>query len=147
MHRISEAFENAGKMMSLIVIGVVAIDLPIIALGLIFPHSFHALHMLSPWLLFLAAVLPAAVASTNGLRVQSECARLADRSLQMERMLGVLRARADATFAEIDAAGTTAATRAGRTVDVLNLAEDCAQLTLDEVVEWSFVYAKEIVEP
>jgi len=150
MGLMSKTLEKTGRAMNLIVIGTVCVDLAIlIVTGLnALPHTLaDSLVHLSPWLLFVAATVPATVASLNGIRFQSECARLADRSIQMGRMLSVLTARADETIAGIDRSRETPTVGPGHVIDVLHLAEDCAKLTLDEVAEWSFVYAKEIIEP
>jgi hypothetical protein len=32
-------------------------------------------------------------------------------------------------------------------LEALALAKDCARLTVDEVAEWSVLYAKEVIEP
>jgi len=100
------------------------------------PRQEEPLHLyLAPGLIFLAAVLPAAVASLNGVRFQSECARLSDRSAQMAVQLGLLQERANMPRP-----------RPARMLDALRLAEDVARLTLDEVAEWSAIYGKEFVE-
>src|SRR5262249_32902652 len=46
------------------------------------------LHETTPFLLVLATVLPAVVANLNGIRFQSECRRLAERSAIMRTILG-----------------------------------------------------------
>ena len=87
--RFEHVAKRIGGLLGWTVIGVVAMDLVIIALDLLhlLPHAVaHSLHGLIPWLLFLAALLPAAVASLNGLRFQSECGRLAERST----LLGII---------------------------------------------------------
>jgi hypothetical protein len=144
MHSMSNTFELTGAIMNYVVVGVVGIDIGILA-GVALGWLPHGLEKFSPWLLFLAAILPAAIAGLNGIGFQSECVRLADRSRQMERLLAVLASRARATIATTLAGREPAAITPGSTIDVLHLAEDCAQLMLDEVAEWSFVYAKEIV--
>ena len=79
------------------------------------------------------------MAGLNGIRFQTECARLVDRSTQMKRMLDALRSHGDAVIAGMEASRSDPAIPAGRTMDVLHLAENCSKLTLDEVPEWSFV--------
>lgn len=91
--------------------------------------------LLAPALIAFAAVLPAAVASVNGVRFQSECTRLADRSLQMAQELSRLEARS-----------WIIRSRPIRVIDALHLATDTARLTLDEVAEWSAIYGKEFIE-
>jgi hypothetical protein len=74
-------------------------------------------------------------ASFNGVRFQSECTRLADRSKQMAEELGRLAAvppdRGD---------------RDPRMMEVQRLAEDATRLTLGEVAEWSAIYGKDFPE-
>lgn len=146
MTAMSRYLERLGNVLSVAVIGIVSIDLLLLladGLHLLPEWLSDFVHKAAPWLLFLAAVLPAAVASLNGIRFQSECSRLADRS---ERMIGILagldmRATALQTAAPRDAHGPRLASAA------LKLAEDTARITLDEVAEWSAIYAKELVEP
>jgi len=91
MGRLHRAAERAGAGISRAVVYIVAIDLAIVAADLahLLPPAWsHWLHGLTPWLLLLAAVLPAAVASLNGLRFQSECRRLAERSAIIRVVLG-----------------------------------------------------------
>ena len=88
-----------------------------------------------------AAVLPAAVASLNGGRFQSECEKLAHRSRQMVGQPGAIEARAQQLMAPPASAGSP------RIAEALDLAEDVARITIDEVAEWSVLYAKDIVEP
>jgi hypothetical protein len=145
----SAKLDMAARMMNVAVICVVGIDVVVFVLGGfgILPTNIgSAVRYLGPALLFLAAALPATVASLNSIRFQTECARLADRSTQMKHMLEVLKSHADAAIERFERShgGTVAPT--GGTIDVLHLAEDCASLTLDEVAEWSFVYAKRIVD-
>lgn len=144
MARINHWLEKAGTLLNITVVGVVILDL----IGLLFSGPVgDVLHNLSPWLLLMAAVLPAAVASLNGIRFQSECARLADRSTQMRWLLRDLETRANDLIRAIEKPDNPATGALGHTAAVLDLAEDCAQVMLDEVSEWTFVYAKELVEP
>ena len=150
MGRMSKGFEHAVRLMNLSVVWIVGLDLAVLLLAgvhLLPTGLSDRLLLLSPWFLFLSATLPAAVASANGVRFQSECARFADRSKQMKRMLSVLKTRADILSKEIEDDRAAPEARPGRSMDVLHLAEECTKLTLDEAAEWSFVYAKEIIEP
>ena len=135
----SRWLEHSGRWLNRAVIAVVVVDIAILMLGgfhVLTPRQEEPLHLyLAPGLIFLAAVLPAAVASLNGVRFQSECARLSDRSAQMAVQLGLLQERANMPRP-----------RPARMLDALRLAEDVARLTLDEVAEWSAIYGKEFVE-
>jgi hypothetical protein len=150
MSAMSTRLERLGNILSVAVIVVVCLDLLILVLG-----GLHVLpdeiaepsYKVAPWLLFVAAILPAAVAALNGVRFQSECSRLADRS---ERMIAILEGfdqRAAALAARVAAAGTRPYPPRLHIVDALRLGEDVARITLDEVAEWSALYAKELVEP
>ncbi len=125
------------------------------------PDWSHRLHAASPWLLFLAALLPAAVAALNGLRFQSECRRLAERSATLRVILGG-RPAAPANPRQITggrgrqamdlgqriaAAHADPATDPGAwSLDTLLLAERIAEDCTREVAEWSVLYAKELPE-
>ncbi|MDA0659935.1 MAG: hypothetical protein O3C60_13995 [Planctomycetota bacterium] len=82
--------ESLARYFNCIVIVIVAFDISIL-LASFFHFSLWGTidrwHAYTPWLVFLAAVLPAMVASLNGIRFQSECERLANRSAVMVRML------------------------------------------------------------
>jgi len=90
MERIHIFAESFGKMCNLAVIGFVAVDIALaVALlaGWVPKRWEEALHGTTPWLVFFAALLPAVVASLNGIRFQSECQRLAERSAIMRTIL------------------------------------------------------------
>ncbi len=152
MGAMSRSLERIGKWLGRAVIGVVALDLVLLALG-IFALSeglSHFVQVAAPWLLFLAAILPAAVASLNGVRFQSECGRLADRSERMITVLTDLDRRAETWQAADPSIPPTGGTLRGspvQVIDIIRLAEDVARIMLDEVADWSALYAKEMVEP
>lgn len=99
------------------------------------------------WLIFLSGVLPAAVASLNGLRFQSECERMADRSLMMFDLLKDRSAQA-AAFQQRLARESTCpiATLGSYSLEALLLAENVAQELVEEVAEWSVLYAKDVTD-
>ncbi len=135
----SRWLEHLGRGVNGAVIAVAAADVLLLVVegAHLLPSIYEPfLHdLLAPTLIAFAAVLPAAVASANGVRFQSECTRLADRSLQMAEELSRLEARS-----------WIIRSRPIRIVDALHLATDTARLTLDEVAEWSAIYGKEFVE-
>jgi hypothetical protein len=106
--------------------------------------------------LFLAAMLPAAVASFNAIRFQSECRRLAERSAVIRTILrghenrdelkGGRWAEADALASRI-AHADPASDRGVWSLEVLRLTETIASDFVHEVTEWSVLYAKEVPEP
>jgi len=150
MAAMSRRLEKLANFLSVAVIAVVCADLLILVLGglHVLPDDLaDPLYKAAPWLLFTAAILPAAVAALNGVRFQSECSRLADRS---ERMISILEGfdRRAATLAErVATADRRPPPPRLHIVDALRLGEDVARVTLDEVAEWSALYAKELVEP
>jgi hypothetical protein len=176
MARLHRSAEHAGAWISRWVVYIVVADLAIVAADLahLLPVAVgHALHGLTPWLLFLAAVLPAAVASLNGLRFQSECRRLAERSAiirvivggrpgmgrdgrldQKPELVGGRWREVDALLARIadgeasgDAAGDGLGDDRGAwTLEALGLTEAIADDCTREVAEWSVLYAKELPE-
>ncbi|MBC7979031.1 MAG: hypothetical protein H7Y36_00540 [Armatimonadetes bacterium] len=87
MDRIHTWAENWGKILNFTVIGFVLVDLGFVTIDILLPDKFPVLHSITPWLIFAAAVLPAAVGSLNGIRFQSECRRLAERSAIMRAIL------------------------------------------------------------
>lgn len=139
LQRITQWLEAGARRLNGLIVGIVLADLALLGL-----HLFHVLPEslakvletgVEPALIALAAILPAAVASMNGVRFQSEFSRLADRSEQMKFELLHLQKRARTLWARSD-----------RALDVLYVAEDAARLTLDEVAEWTALYGKEFLE-
>ena len=90
MHALHHAFEQAAVGLGWTVIGVVGIDLLLVGAELLhwLPPAWEpAVKTATPWLIFTTAVLPAVVAALGGIRFQSECQRLAERSAVMRVML------------------------------------------------------------
>ncbi|MBV8683700.1 MAG: hypothetical protein JO111_12565 [Caulobacteraceae bacterium] len=140
--RMTAALEALGRALNWTVVAVVGADLILLVLswtlgesGAVGQLSRAVEHRLTPTFILIAAVLPAAIASLAGIRFQSECARLADRSQHMAAQLHEVAQRAEL----LDL-------RPVRALDALRLAEDVATLTIDEVVEWSAIYGKAMVE-
>ena len=175
--------ESWGRTLSLAVIGFVAADVLVTTsfFGWL-PERSSGVESATPWLIFLAALLPAIVASLNGIRFQSECRRLAERSAIMRtllcgrdsaaaRKIGFLRsllpmwprrscdspppppkkgrwAAANLLIARIEEASRNPETDpASWTPEVLRLTEAVAEVFVQEVAEWSVLYAKELPEP
>ena len=131
--------ESGARRLNGLIIAIVLIDLALVALDMagLVPHMLSTvLHQgVEPVLIAMAAILPAAVASMNGVRFQSEFSRLADRSEQMKYELAHLEKRARMLWQRSD-----------RMLDVLHVAEDAARLTLDEVADWTALYGQEVLE-
>ena len=159
LYRISE---GTGEILSRAVIFVVALDLVIVGAELLhrLPAGWgHGARLVTPWLIFVSAVLPAVVAAMNGIRFQSECRRLAERSGVMRVMLqgrvdakvGDSRGRWELTerlVGRIENARRSPATDPGSwSLDVLRLTERVATDFVQEAAEWSVLYAKELSDP
>ena len=160
MHAMHHFLEIVQKRLSWIVIGVVASD--IILIGGKVLHWFsedwmHFAKAATPWLIATSAVLPAIVAALSGIRFQSECQRLAERSAVMKVILA---GRPQASpgpapkgrFAQADRLAkriqSDSATDPGTwSHEVLSLTERIATDFVQEAAEWSVLYAKEVSEP
>jgi hypothetical protein len=147
--RLHEWAERWSKFLNLAVIVVVVADLVITSAELWRRGRpwLLAAEALSPWMLLLAAVIPAAVASLNGLRFQSECLRLADRSEVAAALLLSRQKEARALAERRRVAETGGADPGAWTWETLALAESCARITINEVADWSVLYSKNVVEP
>ncbi|WP_295387530.1 hypothetical protein [uncultured Thiodictyon sp.] len=151
--------ERAVTRINKAVLGFVALDCLILTVVLATPwleaarllpeHGlWHGLHGFTPWLLLLAAVLPAAVAALNGVRFQSEAARLGDRSQSLTQVLIGHRQEALALARRMERAAAQPAGDPGAwSLDTLRLGERVAQDCVREVAEWTVLYAKELPEP
>ncbi len=148
MRQMDEALKVVSEGLGIAVVTIVAIDLVLALLALTpwFHQHFHVqTAFFSAWLIAAAAVLPAAVASSNGLRFQAECARLGDRSAQLEKVFTGLAAKAEALSLKFAAEQQKVPLPSlGATLEALRLADDCTRVTTAEVAEWSVLYAKEI---
>ncbi|WP_295888800.1 hypothetical protein [uncultured Thiohalocapsa sp.] len=91
MHRIEAFTDVLGRGVGLAVILIVVLDLALVGAkvsGWLPPWGQGLERLAAPWLMVLAALLPAAVAALSGLKFQSECHRLAERSEHLRRLLG-----------------------------------------------------------
>jgi hypothetical protein len=129
----------AARRLNTTVVVIVAFDIGLILLsfsGLAPKVLEEGLHnWAAPVLIAIAAILPAAVASLNGVRFQSEASRLGDRSQQMAVSLAQLALRSQASCR-----------RPPTLIEAMRLGDDVAKLTIDEVAEWSALYGKDFVE-
>jgi hypothetical protein len=161
MERMHEWAEKKAGALNVWVMWLVGIDL--VGLGLeisgILPHELESLIKFASFgLVFFAAFLPTAVASLNGIRFQSECRRLAERSGVMRVILeghskGSSRNRGKDGLAQqlLDHIKREQKDKEGDPgswiPEVLRFAESVAHVFVDEVSEWSILYAKEVAEP
>lgn len=159
MNALHGFLDRWGRRLSVAVIAFVAIDIGLTMGELlhVFPASVaHAVTTLIPFLVLMAAVLPAAVSSLNAVRFQSECRRLADRSAVIRTILrgrdparpGGRLLAAQQLIAQIEQAqGNPATDPASWVAESLRLTETVARDFAEEAGEWSVLYAKELPEP
>lgn len=91
MRRIDAFTDLLGRGLGLAVILIVVLDPALVGAkvtGLLPPWGQGLERLAAPSLMVLAALLPAAVAALSGLKFQSECRRLAERSEHLRRLLG-----------------------------------------------------------
>jgi hypothetical protein len=174
-HALNYATESVGKWLGRAVIVMVAFDIIFIVVELLdkmhmLPEVMvpwvHSLAPVIPWLVVLTALLPAIVAALGGIRFQSECQRLAERSAVMRVLLGGRvpghhgKTPSETPFTggrwreANELAERIAAARdqkdtdsAAWSHDALRVAERTARDFVQEVAEWSVLYAKEVAEP
>lgn len=162
MHGLHHRMEKASEYFGWSVVVVVVLDLFIIGgevLHLWPPGLEPWAKMITPWLVFISAVLPAIIAALGGIRFQSECQRLAERSAVMRVMLkghadalpeesGGRWQNANAVSKRINEARANPDSDPGSwSLDVLRLTERVATDFVQEAAEWSVLYAKEVSDP
>ena len=150
--------EKTGNWLNIVVIAFVSFELLLLLDHWVHfaPENLSArLHEQAPWLVFFATFLPAAVASLNGIRFQSESQRLAERSAVVRVVLagrpnGAVAGRMEEALA---LHGAILADRGqlrpmgSWNNEALRLGEAVANDLVQEVAEWSVLYAKELAEP
>ncbi|MCP5015691.1 MAG: hypothetical protein GY938_10540 [Ketobacter sp.] len=164
MRRLFTLCKEWGERLSKIVVWVVVADIILVLFKAIMHVSddYQAtLKLLGAVLILLTAVLPAVVATLNGIRFQSECRRMADRSDFIRRLLvgsATHRMQPDedkggffASFTRL--INAMQAARDNPLIDdgswvmsVLSETELVAADLVVEVAEWSVLYAKEVPE-
>ncbi|MBD3161511.1 MAG: hypothetical protein GF346_04795 [Candidatus Eisenbacteria bacterium] len=146
MGRMTRQTATWSHRFNLAVIVVVVLDLVLLALEMLgsLPARLEAIApQITPWLLFGAAILPAVVASLNGVRFQAECHRLADRSRVMQDILNSRREEGEELRRRIEARNPDPGAWSS---DVLFFTERVARDMLHEVGDWSVFYAKAVEE-
>ena len=145
MERMSSNLAGAAGWFTFFVIGFVAVNVTL-ETSIFIPNKAlqDFVHDWAPLLLFLAAVLPAAVAGATGIRFQSESDRLAERSNAFSRILVEVQGDAEKLHTTVTKAKAGGADPGSWVGPAALVAEGCAQLFLDEVAEWSVLYAKEL---
>lgn len=157
MHAMHHRIEAWQQWLGRIVIGIVAFDL--ILLGIKAFHWPEVLYpfakLATPWLIAASAILPAVVAALSGIRFQSECQALAERSDVMRAILagrtggnGGRLGQAQTLSETIRNSKVAAGTDPGSwTHDALRFTERLATDFVQEAAEWSVLYAKDVSEP
>ena len=157
MHAMYHWLEAAQKWLGWAVIAIVAIDLLLIACEVMhWPEELIPIaKTATPWLIAISAILPTIVAALSGIRFQSECQALSERSDVMRAILaghsdkpdGRL-LQGDCLISDIESAIANPATDLGSwTHDAMRYTERVATDFVQEAAEWSVLYAKEVSEP
>jgi hypothetical membrane protein len=150
MAAMREFAEKYARWCGVGVVGIVVVDLIIVVLILarILHHPYTVpTFVLSTALVPLTALLPALVASLNGVRFQTECDRMAERSTVMFQLLVDRSVAADALIDRIARSRAIPADDDGAwSAECLLFAESCARVMADEVADWSVLYSKNIFE-
>ena len=157
MHAMHHGLERWQKVLGWAVIAIVGFDLALLCFKVCHgPEPLYTFAKLAtPWLIAASAILPAVVAAISGIRFQSECQALAERSDVMHAILvgrGMQKAgryaQADHLARSITNLAADPATDLGSwSHDVLRFTEHLATDFVQEAAEWSVVYAKEVSEP
>ncbi len=161
MQRFSHFLETWGKRFNIAVIATVTVDVVLVIVKLsvdLEKDQISLAKLLGAQLVFVAAVIPAAVAALNGIRFQSECQRLAERSSVMKAILkgrqkdgsspGGRSKEVARLLSRIDSPKRSEELNPGSwTLETLHLGEKIAADFVHEIAEWSVLYAKEIAEP
>jgi hypothetical protein len=156
MRNMYKKLSKLGERLNIGVIVLVALDL-LLVVGIL-AHFFkggaaHYLHFGIPVLVGLTAIVPALVASLNGVQFQSECQRLAERSAILAAFMGGVD-KTGGRIADITALEERIEVFAKRKSDNIGcwdydgtrLAELISTDFLHEVSEWSVLYSKVILE-
>jgi len=162
MHAMHHCIERVQKFLGWVVLFVVGIDLILLGgehLGW-WPHHWTPfLRDLTPALIAVSAILPAVIAAMSGIRFQSECKALAERSATMRVILEGRRPEIPGSGRIVEAArlkdrvkaaaeSPAADTNLGSWChDVLRLTERVATDFVHEAAEWSVLYTKEVNDP
>jgi hypothetical protein len=157
LERMHRALDLFGARLSKLVIVFVAIDVILVSgeLTHALPKQLeHFIQLASPWLIFLAALLPAAVAGLNGVQFQTECKRLSEVSAAMQLSLkgrasdpaGSHRDRVTKLIERMDSFRPPDDPGAW-TDEALAVVENVAEEFNSEVSDWSVLYTKVVPEP
>jgi heme/copper-type cytochrome/quinol oxidase subunit 4 len=149
--RMNDALEKWTWICSVSVIAVVCLDIALLLFdGLKYVRGGveQAEWFPGALLVGLTAILPAWIASLNGIRFQSECHRLADRSRFMRNILLDNKQQIEGLVGDItaDQNGESRLSRGSWTLAALNRGEVLAKFTVGEAADWSVLYAKHMFD-
>ncbi|MBL9183838.1 MAG: hypothetical protein JNN17_16985 [Verrucomicrobiaceae bacterium] len=157
MHAMHHGLEQWQKVLGWAVIAIVGFDLVLLGIKILhWPHALYGFAKLAtPWLIAASAILPAVVAAISGIRFQSECQALAERSDVMRSILVGREEKKTGRYAQADGLALSIAEQSSNPAtevgswshDVLRFTEHLATDFVQEAAEWSVVYAKEVSEP
>ncbi len=150
MHAMHHVLNNATKRLGHWVVWAVGADV-VLLFGFLFhlwPDAiYNHVSIVKTSMVVVAVLIPAALAGLNGLRFQSECQRLHERSLVMMDMLQARRKQIEATLAELQVMRANPASDCGSaTLEALQVVEAITDDMISEVTEWRMLYTKELPE-
>ena len=138
MLRLSSRLERFASRFSVAAIVAVSLDIfvgliiaPFFEEGIKRYTDFPVFHLVEATLIFVATACPAIIASLNGIRFQSECDRLHERSKDLTQTLGAARRRLN---------------KCVHAFELLDLSEDLNRELGGEVLTWSTLYSRELWE-
>lgn len=147
--KLNEKLEHRIAFLNLIILIAVIID--VIAGSMYLSHLFYNYSKffhtyITVFVLIGATIVPAYVASRNGLLFQSEARKQEIRSTMMLQLLQELDKRYEALIARISQ-NTNTGHAGSYTQEAIELVNETAQIMIDEVAEWAFLSNKDVPEP
>jgi hypothetical protein len=147
LKRMNQVFERFTGGLNMTVIIIVALDIGMLILEACgYAPNFFDTYRPGALLVSMAAVIPAIVASLNGIIFQSECQRLFDRSSFMMDIFAEHSHFMEALAKDIEADLRSGAQVGSWTLPALLRAEALTRFTIGEAAEWSVLYAKHMSE-
>jgi hypothetical protein len=141
-----EKFVNGFNITVLIAVGV---DVAIGIAGLfgVWPERVHFFEKFGgPLIMVSVAIIPALVASYNGLKSQTESSKLAERAGSMIELLDGLNLKYQELRDRIARQKGQPDNPGSFTSETISLLNDTASIMIQEVTEWTFIYSGEVRE-
>ena len=141
-----EHLEMKARILNVAVIVLVSLDVLLSIFGLFFlpkylENCFEKVG--APIVLIIAAIIPTMIASYNATRFQTEAKKIAERSSFMRDLLFEIDKKYEALIKKIE---NTKNTSGSFTIEAIALVNETAQTMIDELTEWSFIYAKDVMD-